>query len=652
MIHQRQVKLLYRLLQSDRPISVGELAQDLSCSEKTVRNDLKKAERWVRKHAPLQLLRKPGVGVLIEGPVVEKKGLLRELKRISVESPSPQDPERRQWRLIRTLLEADRPLTARQLANRLYISKASIHLDLDQVEGWLNQQGLQLVRKPNWGVRVKGDEKAWRLALSRITEQLNAPESAPPLKKPQGLFAGDVPAIREAVRRLERSLDYSFTEEAVTNLVTHIAIAIRRIKQGQTIRLPDEELAKLKKEPEYAMAAGLAEQLSRAFAVAIPEAEVGYIAMHLLGAKVRRNDPADRSGDDLRSALEKIDKEAVLLARSLIAGVSEALDCGLREDQTLLLGLALHLHSAVNRIRHGLRLDNPLLRPIKADYRTMFETLLTVLPELEEKWGISFHEEEVAYLTLHFQAALERLHGCSEKKKALLVCTTGMGTSQLLTAKLNRLFPQLRVMDTVATYELSPFLQNNRPDLIISTVPLSETGIPTVRVSPLLTENEQERIRSALGERTVSAGAGSRYPVIRSLLNEERVFLRVKSETGEELLRKMGKELAAAGLTAEAYTDSLLERERLSSTAIGEGIAIPHGDPRHVEKPGMAVASLEQPISWGGEPVWLVFILAFSPEDKKMTQRLFRELVELTDDPEQLKRLKTIQDPSEWVQSF
>ena len=70
-----------------------------------------------------------------------------------------------------------------------------------------------------------------------------------------------------------------------------------------------------------------------------------------------------------------------------------------------------------------------------------------------------FPEEEAAYLTLHFQASVERLHqNESHPQKVIIVCHMGVGMSQLLLAKVERRFPSVHVEATMSRAEVQDYL--------------------------------------------------------------------------------------------------------------------------------------------------------------------------------------------------
>ena len=73
----------------------------------------------------------------------------------------------------------------------------------------------------------------------------------------------------------------------------------------------------------------------------------------------------------------------------------------------------MHLYTTLNRLQYNLSVSNPMLHEIKRMYPYMFDMLIHELDDINQSLSLQIPEEEAAYLTLHFQAAMERL---SDKK--------------------------------------------------------------------------------------------------------------------------------------------------------------------------------------------------------------------------------------------
>lgn len=70
----------------------------------------------------------------------------------------------------------------------------------------------------------------------------------------------------------------------------------------------------------------------------------------------------------------------------------------------------------------------------------------------------------------------------------------------------------------------------------------------------------------------------------------------------------------------QKYRHSIEQREKLQSTYLGNGFAIPHGDPHLVDHSCIAVLILDKPIKWGNNKVDVVSLLMVREEDKKIVE--------------------------------
>ena len=128
-----------------------------------------------------------------------------------------------------------------------------------------------------------------------------------------------------------------------------------------------------------------------------------------------------------------------------------------------------------------------------------------------------------------------------------------------------------------------------------------------------------------------------------SLLSKKRVFERAAEAMG-----------ATLGLSSETVYRALLAREKLGSTAIGEGIAIPHCRINECSEAAGCLVTLQEPIDYGsadGNGVDVIFVLLVPEEATEAHLKLLatlarsfssaevRDCVRQTQDPEALKHL-------------
>ncbi|MBG20831.1 MAG: PTS IIA-like nitrogen-regulatory protein PtsN [Rhizobiales bacterium] len=104
---------------------------------------------------------------------------------------------------------------------------------------------------------------------------------------------------------------------------------------------------------------------------------------------------------------------------------------------------------------------------------------------------------------------------------------------------------------------------------------------------------------------------------LADLIAQNAVLPALKANSKKQLLQEMSAKAATlTGLPEREIFDVILQRERLGSTGVGNGIAIPHGKMAHLDHIVGEFARLEQPVNFEAlddEPVDLV-VLLLAPE--------------------------------------
>ena len=123
----------------------------------------------------------------------------------------------------------------------------------------------------------------------------------------------------------------------------------------------------------------------------------------------------------------------------------------------------------------------------------------------------------------------------------------------------------------------------------------------------------------------------------QSLLSKKRVF--------ELAAEAMG---AALNLSSETIYRALLAREKLGSTAIGEGIAIPHCRINECSEAAGCLVTLQEPIDYGsadGQDVDVIFVLLVPEEATEAHLKLLAALARSFSNAEVRDRVRQTQDP-------
>ena len=486
-----------------QPVTAAVISEELGLSRRSVQRELPTAEQWLTGRG-FHLIRKPGSGLMLDETPERRRDLLALLGE-STGRRAADDRVQRQKLLQRELLAASEPVKAYYLTEKLGVSEGTLSGDLDQVARWLERYQLHLVRRPGLGIFVEGSEAAKRQAISAVVcEQFGEQQLVGMLRgdNPAGglpirsQFLGGVDAdvtehVEEVLEDCEEQLGIRFSDSGFLSLFVHISLAVQRLRAGETIHIEPEKLQKLRILPEYAVAERMTDHLRSVLHMNIPADEAGFIAMHLTGARIWPGSPRDLTQTRAINV-----RQTVLV---MMETVGRALEVDFRGDEGLLDDLCSHIQPMIGRLRAGIPIENPQLDSLMTDYPEVYHACEQGADVLCELLGITqFPPSEIGFLAMHFGAALERKRNQLRRIAVVIVCPTGIGTSRLLAAGLQREYPNLDVRGVMSAFHLDPDkLRAEGVELIVSTVEL-DIKFRYLRVNPMLTMQDKLLLGTAI----------------------------------------------------------------------------------------------------------------------------------------------------------
>lgn len=141
---------------------------------------------------------------------------------------------------------------------------------------------------------------------------------------------------------------------------------------------------------------------------------------------------------------------------------------------------------------------------------------------------------------------------------------------------------------------------------------------------------------------------------ISELLQKESIALSRKPQDKADAIGQMVELLAKSGSLEDKkkFKQAILERERLSTTGIGEGIAIPHGKSSAVKRAALAAMVVPQGVDFAsadGAPVHLLFMIAVPEEGAELHLEVLERLAAMLMDEDFRKRLTAAKDAAEFL---
>lgn len=629
------IRILYE--KRNRFMIIKEMAEHEGCSDKTIRNSLDRVEEYLNKFSSdLQLERVKGKGIRLK--VKENSSItLRDILGSKGVSEDVLSTNERRFEIAYSLLMDTKPITLKKLSGMYYVSQDIINKDLDEIGRQMEKFNLKIVSRQRVGTLLEGLEKDKREALAHSIKSLGGIRKAKPTLK-NIFMSHEIDLVNKSIMDLQDDIKVYFTDESSDALAIHVLFMIKRIKLNQAIGVSRYEEDLVARKPQYSWATKLAGYLENKFSLKFPGNEIVYLAVHLLGIRYS-------SGNDLESISYTIESDSnimdVLLDR-LLENMGEVCKTSFKEDEILIEGLRMHLYGSLNRITYGLSLENPLFEDIKRMNPYLYNEILDTVDRFNSEYYIQIPKEEVAYITVHFQAAIERNNnGVAKKNRAIVVCHLGIGVSNYLQIKLEKIFPWMNFKGNVSVKEIRGYLENNPTDFIFSTVDIDYLNKRYIKISSIIDKKEEFRLREAVSNEIVLNESKDKIGFKR-FVDPEFIFLNKKFKNKIEVIEHITSKLYNKGRVKSEFYQSILKREEIDSTEIGNLLAIPHGNTDYIISSTISILTLERPILWDEEKVQIIFLLAVKKEDYSKDDSMrsfFKYLNKLTNSKESIEEL-------------
>ncbi|MBE5890052.1 MAG: PRD domain-containing protein [Lachnospiraceae bacterium] len=488
-----------------------KIADQIGVSKRTVLREMDSISEVLREYG-LVLDRKKGEGSRILGDEEARDKLRRFLDEQKPADPAEKEIRRNQLLLL--LLGSKEPQKLYYYAQKLGVSEATISMDLEAVEPWIEECHMRILKKPGYGVSLEGSETNFRNALQRLISANVSNESVREFLRNGSnvvlqslrqnntddniyrLMNGEILSrVQTVMEQIESDHLRRLASEAYVGLIIHITIAVERILQGEVMETEEHisELFRLDDDTELAQT--IAKGLEEEFEITISGQEVQNIMLHIKGAKIQYSNGVSE---------EQIDTEKLLgIIDAMIESYDPEIASELKYDEEFIHGLLMHLKPAIVRLQYQMNIHNPLLEEIRSEYPDIFARCKKVAEVIKKEFHTEVPDSEIGYLTMHFGAAEERIRDRKYTSRCVhigVICASGFGLARLMMAKLSRELKNEDVqLIALGIDELTPYV-TSRTDFFLSSLNIEGSKVDVVPISPLVTARDVEIIRMKIAE--------------------------------------------------------------------------------------------------------------------------------------------------------
>lgn len=695
-MNQRTNTIIHMLNDAREPLSLAELAAHFQVSQRTIRNDLNEINSTLRQHQLKTLTLKGGhvllpddfdqsIPLLVSGDFYTYK-LSREERKLVAAA---------------ILVNATGYVTLSEIADHLFVSRATIINDLDSIKAYIQQAGLEVQSHASRGLRVEGPESVKRFFLLELLApgaqegrqggatprecRLTVEVQQDVVSNLVSVQAGNRVIIQKIINEQEHQHHQFLTDGSFREILFYLGIMVNRNLQGAML-----EPQPLVDSDKYYMAQDILRYVTQYCGVTTTEDDIRLLCQMLTRARYMRR-------ESFQNNIVKIQ----LITRQFIACVSDDLGINLNNDYDFFENLSNHLESVFSA-PPATYPESDVIQEVLEDNQDVVDAVQRQLPVLTQYLSRPMTEMEGAYVAVHVCAAIERKKNRELAFRVVVACHAGIGTSRLLLARLKQHF-DFQIVDIISAHEATQ-IKEGTADFVITTVPLQGCPIDYVIVSPLFSDEDYVRVGNKIDALRNSRYLPSRVevqevsskgliekikpvvyetapkqapelmkklrriirdymnqpleaeseifsPYLHHLLPASNIELDVECATWQEAVRRSALPLLERGYIEERYIDAMISNieENGPYVVLSKGFAVPHeGLEQGSVRVGMYLIRLKTPVYFGAEELDPVeFVCCLSAVDHKTHLKAFFNLVNMLREDEFKELLHTAKTPEE-----
>lgn len=670
MLDKRSTEILRHLAYTPATDS-RQLMKEFELSRNQLNYSIQKINKWAaEQNYPLITRSREGEFIV---PREIRSGVINDRvnKKVGGDEATLTEHQRLDLMFLMIMMN-DSYLSLDHFVLEMNISKNTALRSLNQLRQTL-PENIQINYSRYSGYEFVGKEWEIRKYAIRIIDNVRNMENGKKLLESYiGVCREEIDYYHEILENAEEMLNVHFTDDRSENLPYILALVEKRILQGHLIQesfdIHNDMLADTQ---EYSVASELFKNWRQ-----FPDQEKLFVTLQLLTTNVFSGQLLT---EKLAQQLAKVTDECLELFEK-IALVE------LPDKEYLKRRLLLHLKPAYYRIKYRLNLKMNVEDFHLSDEQEAMKFLVyESFQPLVEFIGEEIPDEEFEFIAIFVLSALTEVNQPQVRKKAIVVCKSGVLISQTLDTFLQKIFPEFEFLQPCS---LRAFLKKKLSvDVVFSTVPIPDQQ-NVYLVKPLMEKFELEALRiqvfNDMSNDTDFQGMGVTVESILEIVQKHAMITdehRLKEELLQlvyrmdpddnsgaaaknlldilapadiqivdrvsdyaEAIRIASQPLFESKKVVSEYIEKMISNHDYDDpyTLLGEQVAIPHAMPEFgVKQLGISLLFVREGVPFS-EDSRIYFIFIFAPIDKEEHITALFEVMNIAEDQELLEQMRTV----------
>lgn len=556
--------------------------------------------------------------------------------------------ENRRVYIIKQLYLTNNDLTLDYLSEEYLVSKTSIYNDIKVINKVIEGYGSKIVSNIS-GIELIGDEiNIQRSLIELIFHYSDKVSYSSSINKAQLVFFDKniVNSIYEELFLENKSLIENLPDYYIQSFLTLVFTLCSRVKIdrhiGDDFKYVTPKFNNYDSETVKTFVDFLIDELD----LNLKAKDIAYLKKQIYAHRLVDKPINDKSDNNF-------------IVNKFIGRISKIEGVDFSNNEELVKAMSYHISAMVERLKLGIHIQNPLLKSLRKEYKTLFSIIWYSANILEDYFKIKMNDDEVALILIYFQIQIE---ASNKANNILIVCQYGISCAQLIYNKVKGFLPEkdnllIRTLDELSNSDLSDV------DFIISSINLDylNLDIPYVFVNPVINNDDYIKIISEY-----TKIFSKRYQIrkneknnedvsaieIDDLISLETIFLRKEFKNKEELIEYVGNSLNKNKFVDYSYLKSIFAREAIGITALEYGVALPHASSKTVNRTHIAICTLSHPIDWDGIPTSLVIFMNFEDDEVENIRYIVDKIYKKINSKEKVDKLVGCKKPEELIEEI
>ncbi|EMY9987080.1 TPA: PTS sugar transporter subunit IIA [Clostridioides difficile] len=549
-----------------------------------------------------------------------------------VDSSENISPDNRLNLILKELIVNSNGINIFDLSEELFVSPATIEGDIVKANKFIGSYNLK-IKQSKFLLKLIGNESAKRKLMSSIIFKETGSDFLSLFDVQKIYQEYNLTKLKENIIYILKKYNLFINEYAINNILLHLMITIDRIKKNNYIDSV-EVVNYIDNNVDINIAKDISNFLESEYNITLTSAELYYLVFQLTNKTTVLN----YNQMDTKSLSNYIDEHFVKLTKKIIKNVYDLYLIDL-SDEEFVVKFTLHVKNLISRAKNNQVLRNQIPQKLKDSYPLIYDISVYICNQIQTLENVDIDEDEISYISLHVGSFFDRQKLLEDKVLCALITPNYYDLQFKIVRDLEKRFNEsIEIIQIFSDTHNLDF--DNKVDMVITTLPINDRcPIPFVYVNPYLNRKDYDNIQSKFIQIKDRKNILTVQNHLEMYFSESLFMKNIYLDSAKDYIRFMGNILYENKYVKPNYIDDVLIREKMSSTAFNNNVAIPHSMKMDALKTGVCLIVNDKPVKWGEEKVQIIAMIPINEKEKEKFNYIFESFIEILSEWNNVKEL-------------